>query len=461
MIQLSSPQPENFPVNTGKSPEKAAISYPMGDGRFEKALEQSRLNKRNEQRSETADSESKKVSLKSEDGSGAARKSESATRKSARSESGAAAEQNGENRSAGKSVQTADTGDKNLKSGENLLSLTKQKSKITFGKSSETKLVLASKSGTKSSDQAAEIASALKLSVETVSDKSEKTSVLTDVDSSLADQSIANGLVEGAELSAGADGESEVLNGNTVLAAAVDKDSAGTLKASLQSGKKTAVRLKTDDSMKITVEDRRTAALKDEGVVLKKVEHNSESGSLTLEMAGTEEELPGMMLRSDDGSSSAAKFSLQTAEESKGAALLDRQLKNEGTAELTKNIRFVLKDNNEGEIKLILKPEALGKVRINLNLNENNIVGKIIVENNSVRQVFMNNLADLTRALEDSGFDSAALDVSVGGGQSEGRGAYREERPVYFTDNALDELEGMIPVVYDEGHSLSQINLVV
>ena len=182
---------------------------------------------------------------------------------------------------------------------------------------------------------------------------------------------------------------------------------------------------------------------------------------MTLEFSGGDEELPGMMVRSEDAGSTHARFSLQTAEESKGAALLDRQLKNEGTAELTKNIRFVLKDNKEGEIKLILKPEALGKVRINLNLHENNIVGKIIVENNSVRQVFMNNMADLTRALEDSGFNSAALDVSVGGGQSEGRGQYREERPVYFTDNVLDDLEDRIPVVFDEGTSLTQVNLVV
>ena len=167
------------------------------------------------------------------------------------------------------------------------------------------------------------------------------------------------------------------------------------------------------------------------------------------------------MVRSDEGGGSAAKFSFQTSEESKGAALLDRQLKNEGTSELTKNIRFVLKDNKEGEIKLILKPEALGRVRINLNLNENNIVGKIIVENNNVRQVFMNNLDSLTRALEDSGFNSAALDVSVGGGQSDGRGGFRDEKPVYFTDNALDDLEDLIPVVYDEGHSLSQVNLMV
>jgi flagellar hook-length control protein FliK len=214
---------------------------------------------------------------------------------------------------------------------------------------------------------------------------------------------------------------------------------------------------KNKSDIKITVDDRRT--VKEASPVLKKVLSDSASNKLTLELIPSDDVSSAMPQgeQADTGRS----FSLMIAEEQKGAALLDRQLQDKGTQELSKNIRFVLKDNKEGEIKLILKPEALGKVRINLNLNENHIVGKIIVENNSVRQVFMNNLSDLTKALEDSGFSSASLDVSVGGGQTQSGSQYREEAPVYFTANALDNMDGQIPVIYEDGVNMSQINMMV
>ncbi len=217
----------------------------------------------------------------------------------------------------------------------------------------------------------------------------------------------------------------------------------------------------------LSLEDRRTLRPSDIPVLLKKSDRQEASPSLTLEFQGDRgqdfaEGLEGMAQQSDSGSDAGGlRFTLQNAEESKGAALLDRQLKSRGTSELAKNIRFVLKDNNQGEIKLILKPEALGKVRINLNMQENHIVGRIIVENNSVRQVFMNNLGELTRALEESGYNSASLDVSVDSGKT-GNGTFQgEEAPLRFAGHARQTMDEQIPLVYDGHDSFSQIDLVV
>lgn len=104
--------------------------------------------------------------------------------------------------------------------------------------------------------------------------------------------------------------------------------------------------------IKITVDDRRT--VKEASPVLRKVETASASNKLTLELIPSDDVTSAMPQgeQADTGRS----FSLMTAEEQKGAALLDRQLQDKGTQELSKNIRFVLKDNKEGEIKLILKP---------------------------------------------------------------------------------------------------------
>ncbi|OQY34540.1 MAG: hypothetical protein B6241_04530 [Spirochaetaceae bacterium 4572_59] len=160
------------------------------------------------------------------------------------------------------------------------------------------------------------------------------------------------------------------------------------------------------DSPQISVEDRRTVKTEDARAVFA-VAKKQDRKELTLEMA-PKDDLTGttVMVEAKD---STTQFVLNSAEEQKGSFLLNKQLQEGGTKELAKNIRFVLKDHNQGEIKLILKPEALGKVRIQLNLQENNIVGKIFVENNSVKQVFLNNLSNLTKALEDSGFQTSSL----------------------------------------------------
>ena len=215
---------------------------------------------------------------------------------------------------------------------------------------------------------------------------------------------------------------------------------------------------KNQESSLISVDDRRTVKTEDSRAVFSPV-GNSDSKELVLEM-DTGDDLTGTIQTGEGRDFSGKQFVLHSAEEQKGSFLLNKQLQEGGTRDLAKNIRFVLKDNNHGEIKLILKPEAMGKVRIHLNLEENNIVGKIIVENNSVKQVFQNNLADLSRALEESGFDSAALDVSVGGGESGPQQGDREEQPVYFHREASD-LEDAVPAVYENGGSLSQIDLVI
>lgn len=210
----------------------------------------------------------------------------------------------------------------------------------------------------------------------------------------------------------------------------------------------------------VTLEDRRTVKSARAKAVFTPLREANPDG-MTLEMASPEE--AGGAIPPVEGaapSGGAGELARYSAEEQKGALLLNKQLEEGGTRDLAKNIRFVLKDRDRGEIKLILKPEALGKVRIQLNLQENNIVGKIFVENNSVKQVFLDQLPDLAKALEESGFETSSLDVSVGGGGAERQGSRHRETPLYFHREAAD-LEDQIPVVFEEASALSQINLVI
>jgi flagellar hook-length control protein FliK len=94
-----------------------------------------------------------------------------------------------------------------------------------------------------------------------------------------------------------------------------------------------------------------------------------------------------------------------------------KQMRSGGNSEIIKQAKFILKNKNSGEIRLTLKPERLGNVRIKLNLQDNNIVGRVIVENINIKEVFEHNLESLQRAFREEGFSSASLDVSVGGEQ--------------------------------------------
>jgi len=101
-------------------------------------------------------------------------------------------------------------------------------------------------------------------------------------------------------------------------------------------------------------------------------------------------------------------------------AALDR-LREMAGSELTRAAGIILRDGG-GELKLTLKPESLGSVRIRMNLVDNSIEGRIIVDNTAVKHIFEGSLDSLMRALTAEGFQTASLQVSVGGqGSDNGR----------------------------------------
>ncbi len=95
--------------------------------------------------------------------------------------------------------------------------------------------------------------------------------------------------------------------------------------------------------------------------------------------------------------------------------------------ELMKAATMVLRDGG-GEIRLVLKPESLGSVRVRMHLSDNSIEGKIIVDNQAVKQVIDGNLDSLMRSLRAEGFQAASLQVSVGG-QNMDNGRQAQEAP--------------------------------
>lgn len=146
-----------------------------------------------------------------------------------------------------------------------------------------------------------------------------------------------------------------------------------------------------------------------------------------------------------DSGEGARTFQFNPANSTSGEATLSKQgnavfqnmlfdnLKENGNADIVKNARFILKDSGAGEIRLIMKPESLGYVRIMLTLEDNNIAGKIIVDNKSIKEVFENNMESLVRSFKENGFSEASLDVSVGIGSGNDNNGNDKSNP--FKEN--------------------------
>jgi len=100
---------------------------------------------------------------------------------------------------------------------------------------------------------------------------------------------------------------------------------------------------------------------------------------------------------------------------------LVRQLKEQFNSEIVKKGSILVRSNGSGEIRLDLKPDNLGQVRIRLSMENNNIAGKILVENINVKEAFDQNMQELYKAFKEHGFDEMTLNVSVGDQRRQGK----------------------------------------
>ena len=138
-------------------------------------------------------------------------------------------------------------------------------------------------------------------------------------------------------------------------------------------------------------------------------------------------------------------------------AVLLKELQERMNNRIVKESGIILKDNNSGEIKLILKPESMGKVRIRLHMQDNHLTGKIFVDNPEARDIFERNMFGLEKAFSDRGFSMGSLDVSVG--NREGNSAHGEDKNI--PEQVLKVIENSVPGIEEYRYSDNLIDLVV
>jgi flagellar hook-length control protein FliK len=99
--------------------------------------------------------------------------------------------------------------------------------------------------------------------------------------------------------------------------------------------------------------------------------------------------------------------------------ILSRELHQNLNNDIVRHASVILRDSAEGTIRLALKPESLGNVKIRLEMAENKITGNIIVESEEALRAFEREITSLEKAFVESGFEGANLEMSLaanGGG---------------------------------------------
>jgi len=135
--------------------------------------------------------------------------------------------------------------------------------------------------------------------------------------------------------------------------------------------------------------------------------------------------------------------------------MLARELHQNFNGDIVRHASMALRDGGEGTIKLALHPETLGNVKIHLELTENKITGRIVVESEEALNAFRKELTSLEQAFKDTGYADADLNLSLTG---DGSGAQERE----FDENAF--ASRMAASVYEDGYdqeSTPVINVVL
>jgi len=135
--------------------------------------------------------------------------------------------------------------------------------------------------------------------------------------------------------------------------------------------------------------------------------------------------------------------------------MLARELHQNFNGDIVRHASMALRDGGEGTIKIALHPETLGNVKIHLEMTENKITGRIVVESEEALNAFRKELSNLEQAFKDSGYDNADLNLSLTADES---GTQERE----FDENSF--ASRMVASLYEDGYdqeSMPVINVVL
>jgi hypothetical protein len=116
--------------------------------------------------------------------------------------------------------------------------------------------------------------------------------------------------------------------------------------------------------------------------------------------------------------------------------LLARELSQHLNSDIVQQAQVLLRDGDAGTIKLSLRPESLGIVKVHLEMVENRITGQIIVESNEALRAFDREIQSLEQAFRDSGFSGVSLYTALASdsGQNSEENWQQQENVAFFSE---------------------------
>ncbi|AEJ61215.1 flagellar hook-length control protein [Spirochaeta thermophila DSM 6578] len=140
-------------------------------------------------------------------------------------------------------------------------------------------------------------------------------------------------------------------------------------------------------------------------------------------------------------------------------------LREAGNDEIVRQARLVLRDQEKGDIHLVLRPPSLGRVRIHVEVTEGRLSGRILVENMVVKEAFQQNLNDLLQHFKSQGFQVGQFLVDVEGGN----GSFSPQRDPSSEEPEAGPMRVVVPhgvlehavPAADEVYETTTINLTV
>lgn len=106
------------------------------------------------------------------------------------------------------------------------------------------------------------------------------------------------------------------------------------------------------------------------------------------------------------------KFSVDKPTELEGQLPIEPK---EVVEQIVQKVKFDLSEN-KNEIKLSLKPEALGEMTMNIEVAKNGVIAKIMVDNHRAKEIIEGNLFQLKEGIKDTVLEIKTFEVFVGSG---------------------------------------------
>lgn len=106
----------------------------------------------------------------------------------------------------------------------------------------------------------------------------------------------------------------------------------------------------------------------------------------------------------------------------KGSQRIATHLKTQGNNDLVQQAKLVLnggKDGSKGEIKIALHPREFGDVKMSFQIDNNRIVGRILVSSEIAKDAMQKNMDNLARQFQHEGYEVEGFFVSVDSNTSE------------------------------------------